>query len=160
MNKKENLKIVFDFIAEYLSEDEKKVEVKTNETLNSKLLLSETKPIVSDDFSKAKNTEFDAAHIKDIMNRVERKTADAANTLSILKSQKNDFKEELKKIKDGFVNELIEQKTTDENLPISATTNSVIYKAEGDGLGLIKNFIESETNKEDEPETPKKEKKM
>jgi hypothetical protein len=158
MSKKDDLKLVFDFIADYLREEEKKIENKTTQIPQSRLLMSESKPMLSDSISETKNAEFDAAHIKDIMDRVERKATEAANTTSMLKAQKNDFKEEIKKIKSGFVDELIEQKTNDENLPVSATTNNVIYKAEGDGLGLIKNFIESET-KEVEPQTPKIKKK-
>jgi hypothetical protein len=58
MNKKDNLKLVFDFIAEYLNDEESKIEVKTEVKTEVKEILTE-----KDDDS--------AKHILEVMKRAE-----------------------------------------------------------------------------------------
>ena len=153
MSKKNDLKLVFDFIAEYLKEDEVK-KVTENPKLESRLLLSETPT------APKTTTEFDVSHIKNIMNRIEEKDKEKAKLTNILSKQENDFKEQIKKIQEDSLKMLEEQKTKEEKLPVSATTTNTIYKAEGDGLGLIKDFLENNVSEiEQVTDTPKKKKK-
>ena len=126
MSKKQDLFNVFNFIAEYLREE--------NET--SKQLLVETKPlnrrgsIVDDVLSKLQNpienltSGAGAKHIKDLMDRIDNKDIQAAATSQILNAQRKTFENEVKKIKDEYADKLIAEKNTDEIIVSSAETET------------------------------------
>jgi hypothetical protein len=112
MDKKEGLKRVFDFIADYLKEDEEKVEIKKEE----KVLLVEEKPTSA--ITKLKtpidSLNKDAEHIKSLMNKIDEKTKEEAKTKSLLSIQRKEFQDELKKLKEDAIEKAIEFKLNEE----------------------------------------------
>jgi hypothetical protein len=126
MSKKQDLFNVFNFIAEYLREE--------NET--SKQLLVENKTpsknylYHNDILDKLQNpienltTGVGAKHIKDLMDRVNSKDIQAATTSQLLNTQRKTFENEVKKIKDEYIDKLIAEKNTDEIIVQSGQTET------------------------------------
>ena len=125
MSKKQDLFNVFNFIAEYLREEE---------IINgSKQLLVESKPTTNgiddvlrklqhpiENLTSAKGSK----HIKDLMDRIETKDRETATTHQILNAQRKTFETELKKIKDEYADKLIVEKNAD------VTDESIIESVE------------------------------
>lgn len=121
MSKKQDLFNVFNFIAEYLKEEE---------IINdSKQLLVESKPLNSrgyiDVLSKLQNpienltSGAGAKHIKDLMDRLDSIDIQTATTSQLLNAQRKTFETEVKKLKDEYADKLTAEKNTDEtSLPI------------------------------------------
>ncbi len=118
MSKKQDLLNVFNFIAEYLREEEK--------TSSPKQLLTETaKPsrnylYHNDILDKLQHpienltSGAGAKHIKDIMDRIDNKDVQAAATNQILNAQRKTFENEIKKLKEEYTDKLTEEKKTEE----------------------------------------------
>jgi hypothetical protein len=118
MSKKQDLLNVFNFIAEYLREEEK--------TSSPKQLLTETaKPsrnylYHNDILDKLQHpienltSGAGAKHIKDIMDRIDNKDVQAAATNQILNAQRKTFENEIKKLKEEYTDKLTEEKRTEE----------------------------------------------
>ena len=118
MSKKQDLLNVFNFIAEYLREEEK--------TSTPKQLLTETaKPSKNylyhnDILDKLQHpienltSGAGAKHIKDIMDRIDNKDVQAAATNQILNAQRKTFENEIKKLKEEYTDKLTEEKKTEE----------------------------------------------
>jgi len=118
MSKKQDLLNVFNFIAEYLREEEK--------TSSPKQLLTETaKPSKNylyhnDILDKLQHpienltSGAGAKHIKDIMDRIDNKDIQAAATNQILNAQRKTFENEIKKLKEEYTDKLTEEKKTEE----------------------------------------------
>ena len=127
MSKKQDLFNVFNFIAEYLREEE---------IINgNKQLLVESKPLnrrgsIDDVLSKLQNpienltSGAGAKHIKDLMDRIDNKDIQAAATSQILNAQRKTFENEVKKIKDEYADKLIAEKNTDEIIVSSGETET------------------------------------
>lgn len=121
MSKKQDLFNVFNFIAEYLREEE---------IINdSKQLLVESKPLNSrgyiDVLSKLQNpienltSGAGAKHIKDLMDRLDSIDIQTATTSQLLNAQRKTFETEVKKLKDEYADKLTAEKNTDEtSVPI------------------------------------------
>lgn len=121
MSKKQDLFNVFNFIAEYLKEEE---------IINdSKQLLVESKPLNSrgyiDVLPKLQNpienltSGAGAKHIKDLMDRLDSIDIQTATTSQLLNAQRKTFETEVKKLKDEYADKLTAEKNTDEtSLPI------------------------------------------
>ena len=121
MSKKQDLFNVFNFIAEYLKEEE---------IINdSKQLLVESKPLNSrgyiDVLSKLQNpienltSGAGAKHIKDLMDRLDSIDIQTATTSQLLNAQRKTFETEVKKLKDEYADKLTAEKNTDEtSVPI------------------------------------------
>jgi len=112
MTKKDELKLVFGFIAEYLKEEEPK-------EITKKVLLSENEETKTDDVIVNKTTpdnkfKLDATHIKELIERVEAKTVEQATVNNLLANQKKQFDKEIKKVKEEYVNNLINKETNEE----------------------------------------------
>jgi hypothetical protein len=126
MSKKQDLFNVFNFIAEYLKEEEE----------TTKQLLVETKTpsknylYRNDILDKLQNpienltTGAGAKHIKDLMDRIDSKDVQAAATSQILNAQRKTFENEVKKIKDEYADKLIAEKNTDEIIVSSGETET------------------------------------
>lgn len=132
MGKQEDLKLVFDFIAEYLKNDESKNETsKDNDNSGSqKKLLVETPHVDSqmDILSELKkpldNIGGDANYIKNLMDRVESKSIEQATLKSALATQRKEFDSEIKRLKEEIVKDFMNQKISEENVTVSGTTDS------------------------------------
>lgn len=121
MSKKQDLFNVFNFIAEYLREEE---------IINdSKQLLVESKPLNSrgyiDVLSKLQNpienltSGAGAKHIKDLMDRLDSIDIQTATTSQLLNAQRKTFETEVKKLKDEYADKLTAEKNTEEtSVPI------------------------------------------
>lgn len=121
MSKKQDLFNVFNFIAEYLKEEE---------IINdSKQLLVESKPLNSrgyiDVLPKLQNpienltSGAGAKHIKDLMDRLDSIDIQTPTTSQLLNAQRKTFETEVKKLKDEYADKLTAEKNTDEtSLPI------------------------------------------
>ena len=116
MSKKQDLFNVFNFIAEYLREEEQ---------TTKKLLVESKTPSKNylyhnDILDKLQNpienltTGAGAKHIKDLMDRIDSKDIQAAATTQILNAQRKTFENEVKKIKEEYVEKLTAEKNTDE----------------------------------------------
>lgn len=111
MSKKEDLFNVFNFIAEYLREED---------IINSdKQLLVEPKAL-----DREINLTVDGKHIKDLMNRINSKDVQSAVTSQILNNQRKTFEKEIKRIKDEHNNKLIAEKNADEIVFLSGETET------------------------------------
>lgn len=117
MNKKQDLFNVFNFIAEYLREEET---IDSNKQLlvDSKIL--NRKSNIDDVLSKLQNpienltTGAGAKHIKDLMDRIDSKDIQAAATSQLLNAQRKTFENEVKKMKEEYVEKLTAEKNVDE----------------------------------------------
>lgn len=132
MSKKDDLKLVFDFIAEYLKDEKEQPKgVKMKELLvENKEVSLKPKNDVDDILLKMKapidNVGADAAYIKQLMDRVEAKTIEQATTNFLLTAQRKEFEQELKKLKDKASEELITQKVADETVNDLITTEDSV----------------------------------
>jgi hypothetical protein len=127
MSKKQDLFNVFNFIAEYLREEE---------TIDSnKQLLVESKFLnrrgnIDDVLSKLQNpienltSGAGAKHIKDLMDRIDSKDIQTATTSQLLNAQRKSFENEVKKIKEEYVEKLTAEKNTDEIVVSSGETET------------------------------------
>jgi len=118
MSKKQDLLNVFNFIAEYLREEEKISSPK-------QLLTEPAKPsrnylYHNDILDKLQHpienltSGAGAKHIKDIMDRIDNKDVQAAATNQILNAQRKTFENEIKKLKEEYTDKLTEEKKTEE----------------------------------------------
>ena len=120
MNKKEELKKVFQFIADYLKEDEV-IEIKEEKTL----LVEEKVEVLDKPKTPIDNLHNGAKHIKDLMDRVDEKTKEEAKTKYLLTNQRKEFQEEIKKIKESAIEKILESKK-EEEIALSGVTMSVL----------------------------------
>lgn len=123
MNKKEELKKVFQFIADYLTEDDV-IEIK-EEKIEKELLIEET----NDTLTKLK-TPLDtfgvtAEHIKDLMDRIDEKRVEEAKTKNLLSNQRKEFQDEIKKVKEIAIEKILESKK-EEELSLTGVTLSIL----------------------------------
>jgi hypothetical protein len=118
MSKKQDLLNVFNFIAEYLREEE-------NSSKPKQLLTETAKPsrnylYHNDILDKLQHpienltSGAGAKHIKDIMDRIDNKDVQAAATNQILNAQRKTFENEIKKLKEEYTDKLTEEKKTEE----------------------------------------------
>ena len=135
MSKKQDLFNVFNFIAEYLREEEETtkqllVEAKTpskNYLYRNDILDKLQNPIEN------LTTGAGAKHIKDLMDRIDSKDIQAATTSQILNAQRKTFENEVKKIKEEYVEKLTVEKNIDESIvptgeTITSTLGEITYK--------------------------------
>jgi hypothetical protein len=135
MSKKNDLKIVFDFIAEYLK-DEENVSVENKKVLVEETKIEETKieetkiekPKYHDLFERLnlKNENDNIAHIKNLMDRVDYKYVEQANTNSLLANQRKEFEAEIKKLKEQINEGLKVEKLNEEGVIVSGNTVNII----------------------------------
>lgn len=148
MSKKTDLMNVFSFLADFLREETKKTVGQTDDKMvgetpklveKPKQILTET-PLAKlplDDIDISPLEKFiDMTHIKNLMDRVENKAKEQATINTLLANQKREFQQEIKKMYEENIEKVLREKTEEENLPTSATTDNVIVEAVGDGLGL------------------------
>lgn len=132
MSKKNDLKLVFDFIAEYLKDEKEQPKgVKAKE-----LLIEDKEPKfnpsnLDDVINKTMKTPIDnvgadAAHIKQLMERVEAKTVEQATINNLLATQRKEFEQEIKKLKEKASEDLKTEKVKDENIDSTGSTESII----------------------------------
>jgi len=118
MSKKQDLLNVFNFIAEYLREEE-------NSSSPKQLLTETAKPsrnylYHNDILDKLQHpienltSGAGAKHIKDIMDRIDNKDVQAAATNQILNAQRKTFENEIKKLKEEYTDKLTEEKKNEE----------------------------------------------
>lgn len=136
MSKKNDLKLVFDFIAEYLQEETKdKIE-----TSSEKQVLVETPdveiPRYQVDNLGHLSSPTSIAHIKNLIDRVEQKGAETATTHHLLNEQRKEFAQEIKKIKEKISEDLQTEKLNEEGLIVSGDTANVVIE------NVIENDIE------------------
>lgn len=129
MSKKDDLKLVFDFIAEYLKEE------KTEPKTGKKLLVEEVTKTVprfhgEDILNKLKSPMEslggDASYIKGLMDRVEAKSVDQAHTNNLLTNQRKEFEAEIKRLKTKISEDLKTEKLNEEGVIVSGNTMNVI----------------------------------
>ena len=149
MSKKTDLMNVFSFLADFLREETKSTVGQTGENLvgetpklveKPKQILTETPlaklPLDDLDITPPEKFSNDMTHIKNLMDRVENKAKEQAAVNTLLANQKREFQQEIKKMREQNIEKVIKEKTEQENLPASATTDNVIIQAVGEGLGL------------------------
>lgn len=115
MSKKDDLVSVFNFIAEYLREEQE----------NTKQLLVETRIpkngylFQEDILDKLKNpienltSGKGAKHIKDLMDRIDTIDRETAATSQLLNAQRKSFEAEVKKLKEEYADKLNVEKNND-----------------------------------------------
>lgn len=97
MARKDDLKMLFNFLIDLLKDEEK------IEDTNDKQLITEDKP-------KVQNYEvIDAPRIKTIMDKIENKDHDEAVIKKALKIQENSYKKEIEDLKEAFNKKTLEQ---------------------------------------------------
>lgn len=149
MSKKTDLMNVFSFLADFLREETKNTVGQTDDKMvdetpklaeKPKQILTETPlaklPLDDIDISPLEKFTNDMTHIKNLMDRVENKAKEQAAINTLLANQKKEFQQEIKKMREENIEKVLREKTEEENLPASATTDNVIVEAVGDGLGL------------------------
>lgn len=150
MSRKEDLKLVFDFIAEYLKGDEQE---EISAKPSKKLIVEDSQTNVprfhGDDILNKLKTPMvsiggDAAHIKSLMDRVEAKSADQAHTNNLLASQRREFEAEIKKLKDKISEDLKTEKLNEEGVVVSGDTMNVITE-NGTEKVIVDNGISKST---------------
>lgn len=137
MSKKDDLKVVFDFIADYLREEQPKGITKKGLLVEDNEPKGVTKKELGDVLVKTPidNVGVDAAHInhiKQLIERVEAKTVEQASVNNLLAGQKREFEQEIKKLKEKVSEELIAEKISEENIDSSATTLNVVVENESE----------------------------
>lgn len=144
MSKQEDLKLVFDFIAEYLKGSENKTMScgETGHAQGAGLIDGETgKEIgVEDKFNvnqilgKLKepitNIGGDATYIKNLMERVESKSIEQATTNNALATQRREFEAEIRRLKGEVVEDLIKEKNTEENITLSGDNATLLNNSD------------------------------
>lgn len=115
MARKDDLKLLFNFMIELLKEEEENknvVEVKTDK----KVLVEETKP-------KTTNFgTFDPSRIKTIMDKMEAKGHEDAVVKHALNVQAKDYKKEIEELREQFNQKVLkENKLEDESAHIQTT---------------------------------------
>jgi hypothetical protein len=131
MSKKNDLKLVFDFIAEYLTSDEEQTEVRKGkglliEDFNPKLNTEISDDVITKLKSPIDNIGADASYIKNLMDRVETKTNDQAHINNQLAIQRKGFGAEIKKLKEKISEDLKTEKLNEEGIVVSGGTINVI----------------------------------
>ena len=118
MSKKEDLLNVFNFIAEYLREEN----ATTKQVLVETKIPSKNYLYHNDILDKLQNpienltSGTGAKHIKDIMNRIDSIDKESATTNQMLNSQRKTFENEIKKLKEEYTDKLTAEKNTDETI--------------------------------------------
>ncbi len=115
---------VFSFLADFLREDE----------INTKMvgadLKGEAHPKMSETpkqmLMEAPLIKNDMAHIKNLMDRVDAKSVDQAYTNNLLATQRKEFEQEIKKLKEKISEDLKTEKLNDEGIVVSGNTVNVI----------------------------------
>ena len=136
MSKHEDLKIVFDFIAEYLKGSEAKTNSvgETGETGEEVGVEENTKFHVSEVLGKLKepitNLGGDATYIKNLMERVESKSVEQATTNNALATQRREFEAEIRRLKGEIVEDLIKEKNTEENITLSGGNATLLNNSD------------------------------
>jgi len=120
MARKDDVKMLFDFMIEMLKEDN----VKVDENKPKVLIAEENQP-------KTQKFEiFDATKAKSIMDKLETKNHDEAIIKKALKIQEDNYKKEIEDLKASF-NKKIEKDRLEEdpelNLPTPPITGGTIY---------------------------------
>ncbi len=157
MSKKEDLKLVFDFIAEYLKGNEDKGSISVG---SSKHLLVEEPhgniPRFQGDVLTKLKTPVDsiggdAAHIKNLMDRVEAKSVDQAYTTNLLNNQRKEFEQEIKKLKEKISEDLKTEKLNEQGIIVSGNTTNIINENSTEKVivdnGVLKSIFEKKVEK-------------
>jgi predicted nucleic acid-binding Zn finger protein len=157
MSKKDDLKLVFDFIAEYLKGNEDKGSVSVG---SSKHLLVEEPygniPRFQGDVLTKLKTPVDsiggdAAHIKNLMDRVEAKSVDQAYTTNLLNNQRKEFEQEIKKLKEKISEDLKTEKLNEQGIIVSGNTTNIINENSTEKVivdnGVLKSIFEKKVEK-------------
>lgn len=97
MSRKDDLKMLFNFLIDLLKDEEK------IEETNDKQLITEDKPKVQN------YGVIDASRIKTIMDKIENKDHDEAVIKKALKIQENSYKKEIEDLKEAFNKKTLEQ---------------------------------------------------
>lgn len=122
MSKKQDLFNIFNFIAEFLREEDEisntgkqllseRVAPKTDYFYNNDILDKLQNPI--ENLTTAKGSK----HIKDLMDRIDTINRETATSNQILNTQRKNFESELKKIKEEYSDKLIIEKNIDDTIP-------------------------------------------
>jgi hypothetical protein len=97
MARKDDLKMLFNFLIDLLKDEEK------NEETNDKQLITEDKPKVQN------YGVIDAPRIKTIMDKIENKDHNDAVIKKALKIQEDSYKKEIEDLKEAFNKKTLEQ---------------------------------------------------
>jgi len=156
MSKKNDLKLVFDFIAEYLTSDEEQTEVRKGkglliEDFNPKLNTEISDDVITKLKSPIDNIGADASYIKNLMDRVETKTNDQAHINNQLAIQRKEFGVEIKKLKEKISEDLKTEKLNEEGIVVSGGTINVITEN-----GVEKVIVDDTVSKTTYEKKPKK----
>lgn len=123
MNKAQELKKVFQFIADYLTEDDV-IEIK-EEKIEKELLIEETNNTLTKLKTPLDTFGVTAEHIKDLMDRIDEKRVEEAKTKNLLSNQRKEFQDEIKKVKEIAIEKILEFKK-EEELSLTGVTLSVL----------------------------------
>ena len=121
MARKDDVKMLFDFMIEILKEDN----VKVDENKPKVLIAEENQP-------KTQKFEiFDATKAKSIMDKLETKNHDEAIIKKALKIQEDNYKKEIEGLKASFNKKIEKDKLEEEdpelNLPTPPITGGTVY---------------------------------
>ena len=121
MARKDDVKMLFDFMIEMLKEDN----VKVDENKPKVLIAEENQP-------KTQKFEiFDATKAKSIMDKLETKNHDEAIIKKALKIQEDNYKKEIEGLKASFNKKIEKDKLEEEdpelNLPTPPITGGTVY---------------------------------
>jgi phenylalanyl-tRNA synthetase alpha subunit len=115
MARKDDVKMLFDFMIEMLKEDNGKIE----ENKPKVLIAEENQP-------KTQKFEiFDTSRIKTIMDKMEAKEHEKAMVKQALNVQAKDYKKEIEELKEAFNQKVLKEDKLDEENNISTQTPSM-----------------------------------
>lgn len=119
MARKDDLKLLFDFLIELLK-DEKEDTV-------GKVKIPENKPLLSEQNEQKLNNfdVFDANKIKSLMDKIDSKEHEKAIIKQALNVQAKDYKKEIEELRESFNQKLIKESKLEEDNSISITTPNI-----------------------------------
>lgn len=136
MNKKEDLKLVFDFIADFLRET-KDSPVKMSQPKESsivdgggKISMPMSKPKTETAKLAVESSDVRTHHILDLMDKIENKDREKAIINQVLATQKRNFDQELSRIREEEIarvlkerdEEIANEKATKEFIPVAGSS--------------------------------------
>jgi 6-pyruvoyl-tetrahydropterin synthase len=117
MSRKDDIKMLFNFMIDLLKEDEVKNVVE--EKIDKKLLVEEPK-------SKTTNFgSFDPSRIKTIMDKMEAKEHENAVVKQALNVQAKDYKKEIEELREAFNQKVLKEHKLEEDKNIVSTGFSI-----------------------------------
>lgn len=116
MARKDDVKMLFDFMIEMLKEDNG---VKTEEIKTKNLIAEENQPKIQ------KIEIFDAMKAKSIMDKIESKNHEQAVVKHALNIQAKDYKKEIEELREAFNQKLLKEDKLEEDKTVISTDLSI-----------------------------------